>query len=72
MKATEVKLRTLITPSDHLEAIDSIENDHRNSHGDLKHWQSGKETFLTEAAKTKIAQIYKRFDRLFPDEEGES
>lgn len=69
MKATKVKLSALTTFEEHLKAIESIEHDYENCVGGIRAWRSGYETYLTDAAKKKIAAIEKRIDRLFPIDE---
>lgn len=57
MKAASVRLASLKTFNDCLEAIESIENDYQNVLGGLKAWNSGRETTLTREAQKKIKAI---------------
>lgn len=60
MKASQVKLADLKTYDDCQDAIDNIENDYLNVVGGIKAWVSGNQTYLTEAAKNKIAAIERK------------
>jgi len=74
MKAKDIRLSTLKTYNDCMQAIDDIETDYHNSFGGLKWWCSGNITYLKPAAIKKIKQINARIDRLFisdDEEEGE-
>ena len=66
MRHQQIRLTDLETVEEHMDAIESIENDRHNSDGD---WFSGRETTLKPGAVTKIKAIWTRFDRLFPDTE---
>lgn len=63
MKASDVKLAGLKTFMDCSDAVSSIEGNPHNYHGGMKRWLSGKETFLKESAKTKIASIWMKANR---------
>jgi hypothetical protein len=68
MKASSVKISELKTVVDCFEAIDAIEMDIANCLGGYKAWVSGQRTYLTVAAKNKIAAINRKLDK-FPDED---
>ncbi len=60
MKASTVNVRAFNSAADCWKAIEQIENDSQNIIGGTSAWLSGKQTFLTEAAKKKIAALENR------------
>jgi len=70
MKASQIRLRNLITFTDHLDAIRDIENDYRNVVGGIHAWNSGKQTYLTKSAENKIKAIEVRIDNKFDGDDS--
>ena len=60
MLASKVRLSSLKTYDDHLNAINDIEADYLNSFGNLDHWCSGRTTTLRAGAVAKIQKINDR------------
>lgn len=71
MKANQVRLSSLKTLGDHIDAIVSIETDYSNSYGGLERWNSGHITTLRPSAVNKIAKIEARINRLFCSEDDD-
>ena len=67
MKAAQIKIASLETYDDCLEAISCIEGDYQNVVGGLEAWRSGYETRLTKSAENKIRAIRGKIDKMFPD-----
>ena len=65
MRASEIRLNSLKTLGDHLDAIESIETDYKNHYGGLERWNSGYETIMMKTAKDKVNKIEARMERLF-------
>ena len=67
MKASEIKVANLKDFTDCMEAIESIEMDHRNVLGGRKAFFSGYATELTVVAQKKVDAIQRKMDT-FNDE----
>lgn len=68
MLAKDAKISFCVTSDECYDLIDIIENDYKNYHGDLKHWNSGRVTAIKKGAQKKIDVLYNRADRLHKDE----
>lgn len=69
MLASQVRVQSFQTSSDCWKAVELIESDSRNVVGGAKAWNSGKQIYFTEAAKSKIAALEARANKPSPNEE---